>query len=399
MSEHKKWLDTVIPQIIGNIEPHMEDVCYELIRDDHRLLTNIFFVCVKYRQRTNGLIKQLSLVIKKPRGITLRDVVYTIPQFRNEILFYKTYCQSSENFPRCFYAYESSSLLACNSVIALENVQDRGFKDSPCTFNVPHDYVLAVMRALGRFHAKGYVMKEKMRTEFFHLASRFQKIKFIEFKLVKAILKESAIQVVNYLRDHGHDAHFCDKLEVLFSKMYEETMLRLFEPAEPLSTICHGDLTLDNMFFKTQSNGRVDAMLIDFACLTYNRPVIDLSTFLCLSCTNETIRNKLPEILRIYHSALTDYMLQEGVQDIQQYSYAAILDDYKRGCLIGFIIAAFYLPCMLRHVNFDLTLDIELSVYKYMSCKNSSVHKNSVMKILTDLLLQMHEDGCLDHFL
>ncbi|XP_014483849.1 PREDICTED: uncharacterized protein LOC106749180 [Dinoponera quadriceps] len=396
MSEDKKWLDTVIPKIAEGIGSHVEDVRYELVKSLRSLMSYIYFVCVKYTNNLNQMSEECSFVIKKSTGC---DSVSVGPQFSNEILFYQMYRRLDENFPRYFYSHEPLQLTSTDWVIAFEDVGKLGFEACPYNYDAPYEYILAVVRELGRFHAKGYVMKEKNRAEFFRIVGKIKETRYDETtgKWLKGFINYLPIRAVEYLRDHGHDPNFCNKMEAVLSNAFKNVMTRVAEPSEPLSTICHGDATLNNVFFKTRDDGQFDAMLIDFALLRYGTPVIDLSTFLYLSCTNSMMREKFFDILTVYHTELTNRLLQEGFRDIRKYSYNAILDDYKRGCVFGFVIASFYLPVLMGIApNLEMTYldDTEFFIKQSKECGGEKMSA-----IFAEMLLQISDLGGLDHIL
>lgn len=97
----------------------------------------------------------------------------------------------------------------------------------------------------------------------------------------KLLINSQATRAVKYLRNHNYDAIFCDKMEALLSNAFDEVMMKIIKPLEPLSTLCHGDFILNNILFKVEDDEQQRTMLIDFALLTYLTPVVDLSV--CLS--------------------------------------------------------------------------------------------------------------------
>ncbi|XP_077275371.1 uncharacterized protein LOC143904510 [Temnothorax americanus] len=115
--------------------------------------------------------------------------------------------------------------------------------------------------------------------------------------------------------------------------------------------MCHGDFLLSNIFFKADEGGRYSAMLIDFALIRYSTPIVDLSTYLYNCCWNEEIREKFFDIMRAYHDALMEYLLNAGVQNIEKYSYNTLLDDFRRGALFGFIVVSHFLPTILEYLK------------------------------------------------
>ncbi|XP_012232368.1 uncharacterized protein [Linepithema humile] len=399
--EFQKWAKvnktakTVISKVIENLGPNIDDVRYEITSSTDIYISTLYYMSVKFKNK-KGQDEELSMILKRPTQMeAIKQLARVDPQFHNEILFYRMYAQPDENFAKCFYADERPPI---DSVIALENVSKRKYHSCPCKCDPPLEYTLAAVREIGRFHGKGYAMKQQQREKFFDIVEQIQEARYDrEYDSYKFLVDTTATRAVDYLRDRGHDAIFCDKMESLLSNAFDEVMMKTVEPLEPLSTLCHGDFTLANVLFKKEDDGEYRAMLIDFALLRYGTPVIDLSTYLCVSCPTEVRKDKFFEIMRAYHGALEQYLLEAGVRDIEKYSYDALLDDYKRGALFGFLIITFYLPTLLGHIKFEETAkDVDhTEIAKYFKVAGG----DEISEILGNLLLHLKDLGCLQHVL
>ncbi|CAL1683462.1 unnamed protein product [Lasius platythorax] len=317
-------------------------------------------------------------------------------KFHNEILFYCTYARSEENFARCFYADEQSF----DSVIALENINDRGYYPCSWAYDPPLEYILATMREIGRFHAKGYVMKEQQWEKFFDIVKQLHETKYRRNvgKERKDFFSIPVMRVMDYLRSHNHDAVFCDKMTALFLDAYDKVIVKMVKPVEPLSTLCHGDFTLNNILFKKGDDEQLRAMLIDFADLRYSTPVVDLSTFLCVSCSNELRKNKFFEIMQAYHDELKKYLSDADVWNVEKYSYDTFLDDYRRDAVFGFVIASFFLPMLLGYSKVNLEM---MATAGFLEAAKESKQSggDKMSKILANMLLHLRDLGCLENFL
>ncbi|XP_029173488.1 uncharacterized protein LOC114942316 [Nylanderia fulva] len=314
-------------------------------------------------------------------------------KLHNEILFYSTYARPDENLARCYYVHEQ----ACDSVIALENVNARGYYHCPFTYDPPLEYVITAMREIARFHGKGYVMKELQREKFFNIANQLRETKF-PIDMVqerKNFLKTIVMRTVNYLRSNNYEKEFCDKMAALISNTYGN-MTKILETVEPLSTTCHGDYVLTNLLFKKEDDGQLRGIPIDFAEWKYARPVVDLSTFLCVSCSTEMRRYKFFEFIRVYHNELKKYLSDAGIWNAEKYSYDVFLDDFKRGAFFGLIIASYFLPVLWGYSKLDIEM---LATKGYMeSAKEcSQAGGDKMSKIITDVLLHLRDLGCLEN--
>jgi len=387
-------------KIIENLGPHISDVKYELSDPSlNAIMSSKYDIYMSFRDEAKGERVKLSLILKKPVSSDyLRTMLRSDYQFHNESLFYQIYAQSEEHIPRCLYVDQSN-----NSLIALENMNTKGYYSCLYNYDVPLEYTLAVMRELGRFHGKGYYMKERRREELFALVKQLQEPRYYDrlnnkINIFAEFVDVLTMQAVDHLRYQGYDPVFCDKMEALFTNTFTNVMMKLVQPLEPLSTLCHGDLTIDNVIFKMQSDGKYRAMLLDFAMIKYATPVIDLSTYLCICCSTEVRRNKLPEIMRAYHDALKEYLQDAGIWDPDKYSYDTLLENYRWGGLLGFCLASTYLLVLMGYMPINPEQMNALGVTEY-SKGYKRVPSDELSKRLADMLLELKDFGCLADFL
>jgi len=389
-------------KVIESLGPNLDEVRYDLDTSVNYRMSDFYHVCLRFANKTKNQSEEHSIILKRPvQAEIVRERINSDAQFNNEILFYHMYARPDENFARCFYA---DARPPADSVIALENVAKRGYHPCPHEYDPPLEYTLAAMRELGRFHGKGYVMKELQREKFLDIAGRIREVRYGATKDSSRIFFNTiATRPLEYLRARGYDAAFCDKMESVLSNVYDGVMRKVVEPLEPLSTLCHGDFALSNILFKAEDDGQYRAILIDFALLTNGRPVMDLSTYLCVFCSNEARKEKFSEIMRAYRDALKDYLLDAGIRDIEKYSYDALVDDYRRGSLFGFVIAVLFFPVLFGTFTSNMftqrmesmeSMDHEESAITY-----KRIGGDVVTEKLVDLLLELKDSGCLEHFL
>ncbi|XP_011702244.1 PREDICTED: uncharacterized oxidoreductase dhs-27-like isoform X3 [Wasmannia auropunctata] len=370
----QRWSKKVMSKIIENFGSNIDEVRYEITERTDIYMSSMYNTCVKFKNRMTSQNEERSMILKRPmQAEDWRRMSGSDVQFHNEILFYRTYARPEENFPRCFYVDEKPPT---DSVIALENVSKLGYYPYPYKYDVPLEYTLAAMREIGRFHGKGYVMKELQKEKFFDIVKQLQDSRYGTNDDFKIFVNSQAMRAVEYLRRHDHDAVFCDKMEALLSNAFDEVMMKTIKPLEPLSTLCHGDFTLNNILFKMEDNGKQRAMLIDFALCRYSTPVVDLSTYFCLCCFNEVTKDKFFDIMGVYYDALKEYLLEAGVWNVEKYSYDALLDDYKRD-------------------GPQMTNMGPLECYKL----NKQLGGDKISKILADILLHLRDLGFLKHYL
>jgi len=94
----------------------------------------------------------------------------------------------------------------------------------------------------------------------------------------------------------------------------------------------------------------------------------------------------------VYHDALKKYLVDAGISDIEKYSYEALLDDYRRGGLFGFLIASFFLPVLMGY-SLNVNMEFEENGKFLKQCGG-----DEISKILANMLLDLKDLGCLKYF-
>ncbi|XP_031836576.1 uncharacterized protein LOC116428713 [Nomia melanderi] len=389
-------LDLLIAKVTGSLGKEYEDAYYDLSSPNESFfLASMFFLNITPKHvNEKGEKRTVKVVVKRPSPFPgVREMLRSDAQFHNEILFYNQYARGHEDLPGCYYTDENPPV---KSVIALENIEERGFTLSSWRYNVPMEYTVAAFQEMARFHAKGYVMKERSPTEFFDFVENIQETRYDNdpengFGIITNMVTNRSIE---YLRKHGHNKDFCDKMDVYLSNTYENVVLRCIKAEEPLVTLCHGDFTMNNIFFKKEG-GEIRAMLIDFALIRYGSPIIDLSTFLCLHCAEEIGKDLIDSGLKAYNDSLIQCLTENGIKNLERFSYEAICNDYKEKGMFGFAIAAFFLATVMGRAEQTIedmsNMDsIEAAIIL------RDLGGDEISDILAKMLLILQEYGCLD---
>lgn len=249
---------------------------------------------------------------------------------------------------------------------------------------------------MARFHAKGYVMKDRSPAEFFDIVENIQETRYDNdpengFRTTTNMVTNRCI---DFLRKSVHDEDFCDKMDAYLSNTYDNVVLKSMKVEEPLATLCHGDFTMNNTFFKKDGN-EVRAMLIDFALMRYGPPSIDLSTFLCLHCAEEISTDLIDSVLKAYNDSLVQCLTENGIENRGRFSYEAICNDFKVYGMFGYVIAGFFLATVMGKdqpsvEEMSLMDPVEASVIL------RELGGDEISDILAKMLLVLHEYGCLD---
>lgn len=211
-----------------------------------------------------------------------------------------------------------------------------------------------------RFHGMSYVAKHKDPQGFHQVITDifnwYQSVYASEHWLLQndSVWKFGKRGVDRLLERSGHLYRDHDHLD-RFIKLIAETggsmVLRMAEPCEPFSVVCHGDFNRNNVMFRYDSHARpVDTLLIDFGTPRYGSPALDLSFMLYMNTTQDMRQNRWDDLLNVYCTTLAA-AVPPGVRVP---SRAEMDAEMAASALFGFLHAAFFLPLQMddRRYNF-----------------------------------------------
>ncbi|XP_031627282.1 uncharacterized protein LOC116343401 [Contarinia nasturtii] len=285
---------------------------------------------------------QSSLILKiapknlKRRGeFALRQMFLREIDMYDKVLVYFNEFQLSQGvdlekdgfneFPQ-YYSSISEDLFES---VFLEDLRIRNFemvnvRKETITF----DHMSAVLKALGKFHAISFALKDQQPEKFKQLASlaieQFwtQSHDMItEFEKCFEVLKEEKC------------FDLFEKIKKSVGDDYYSTIMCLAssQAAEPYAVICHGDVTSNNTMFSKDDEGKPNKVKIfDFQFTRYASPVIDLLLYLFCTITKELRDQHYEEFLHIYHDSLSDLLRRLGSDPQKLFPYEALLDQLQK---------------------------------------------------------------------
>lgn len=120
-------LDLLVAKVTEVLGKEYQDAYYDLSSpNDSFYLASMFFLNITPKHVDENRQKRtVRVVVKRPSSLpALREIQKCDAQFHNEILFYNRYARGHEDLPLCYYTDENPP---DKSVIALENIEERGF--------------------------------------------------------------------------------------------------------------------------------------------------------------------------------------------------------------------------------------------------------------------------------
>lgn len=204
--------------------------------------------------------------------------------------------------------------------LKLKHFELLNLRQQPLTFK----HMSLVMKALGKFHAISFALKDQQRDKFKQLSSLVYDQYWTNFKDDFQAIYEFTF---NYFKTCMEKLKRFDLLEKLNKAAGENpcgTALKMATGplAEPYAVICHGDVTTNNSMFRTNEQGNpIDFKLFDWQFSRYASPVTELVPYLMCSTTKELRAKHYDDFLKIYHESLSDLLMRLDFSSFRFYSF------------------------------------------------------------------------------
>lgn len=208
--------------------------------------------------------------------------------------------------PQCYRTVKKEF----NECLLLEDLSVRNFRMiDKYTEAVTADHVNLVLKALAKFHAISFALRDQQPEKFLKFAS----------KLKETFISEENIHLHDYFdgmkaRIRGillkveADEHLITKIETLFErpaiKILTDCLSKQYETA-----ILHGDVWQNNTLFRYDDKGiPIEVNLIDWQVCRNASPVLDVLYFL-FGCTTKELRDDhYEDFLNVYHEQLSNHI-------------------------------------------------------------------------------------------
>lgn len=218
----------------------------------------------------------------------------------------------SQNGFHEFTKYYSSISEEFSEALFLEDLKLRHFevinhREEPLTF----DHMSLVMKALGKFHALSFALRDQQPEKFKQLTDQLHELYWV---LAKTQITEHFTSLVERFKNILKAEKQFDLLERFNRKIGNDFFATIFRlasgaTAEPYAVICHGDLTVYNSMYRKDEHGKpAEIQFIDWQFSRYASPITDMVPYLFCSTTKELRDKHLEDFLKIYHGSLSDLL-------------------------------------------------------------------------------------------
>lgn len=255
-----------------------------------------------------------------------------IPTFQE---FQKNYqnIKIFDNVPKCYAALSEK----CNEKILLENIKFKNYVLHPKKQLINSKMYEKIFQLYGKFHAISFAFKQQRPELFSELVSNLKNNwpAFTTLILYKSIT--NAVNRIKRILESRNE----EKLLKRFLN-YMDNGLDIFKNSiqykDSYGVIIHGDCWSNNLMFKYNSAREIeDIKLIDFQMSLLGSPVHDLSYTFYSGASKEALDN-LEELLKIYHTTLSEHLKHYGLNAEKVYPFAVMKEEWRKYCSFGFIM-------------------------------------------------------------
>nr|XP_023023754.1 uncharacterized protein LOC111511913 [Leptinotarsa decemlineata] len=250
-----------------------------------------------------------------------RTVLPTFHEFQLE----RNITETFEAYPKCYKTFLSED----SEVLVFENLKKRGFvlHHPRKPMNLQHIHL--VLRNYAKLHALSLAMRDQDKKDFHELTADYTS-PMKEFVISSGVFRKKE-RVCELLENGGRD-DLVVKFEKEIGSRKEKIILDILNDVVEESVIIHGDCHNNNFLFRYEENDEenpLDVAILDWQISTLNSPAMDLSCFLYLCASGESL-SRLEELLELYHSNLRDFLRQLGSDVEELFPYNILVNHWKK---------------------------------------------------------------------
>ncbi|EGK96687.1 AGAP013267-PA [Anopheles gambiae str. PEST] len=302
-------------------------------------------------ERPATLPKPFSVIAKVAPTTSLRRSLYnSSAHFQREKYVFDVVLPMFERFQQARGLRTAKSFAHYPSVIVSEccegfeyilqrDLMAHGYRNFPRTEPLAYEDVLLVLTHLAQFHAISFAMQQQAPDAYAQIVSELQETifvpplhsSFVDFLQRKV---DYAIETLQRNPAAG-DGAVAERL-CRFRDEYGQAMVDCVQNRDD-TVICHGDCWISNILYRPMN--AKELKFLDWQVARCATPAIDLSYFI-FCCTDSELRERLPELLRKYHSALVRRMDELGtVNGRELFPFERLQMHMKKYARFGFGMA------------------------------------------------------------
>lgn len=315
---------------------------------DHATLT------IEYCQ--NGENKSEKFFAKSnPNHVSFyKDFIVEGRMFFKEVAFYQDLIgEMLENgveivkdcVPTCYSARSGEYLI-------LEDLVERGYKTEDHRVPLKMDFVKLGLAAMAKLHCSALVYEEIMKIKTgsdFKLGDVYPEM-FRESFFADApaairltdTMKRGAITEIELTRD---DRVINSEILTKLILEYIDRIREIIRPSKLYrNTICHGDIWLSNVMFKSENSKPNHACIVDFQNFRYAPPAQDFMFFMYLSTDREFRRECMRDMIEFYYREMCDIFKGYHLNPEEILPYEEFINSCNHYRIYGCLLALNHNP-------------------------------------------------------
>ncbi|XP_022213685.2 uncharacterized protein LOC111068501 [Drosophila obscura] len=273
------------------------------------------------QQQQPATREAVTVIVKRQIASLSRRQLYRCEEaFSNEINAYRhlvpllrRYSQQSL-FPLCHIAESHDQSETGEPIIVLQDLKALGYRMRNRLEGLELGHCLLVMKKLAQMHAASLAAQQLESALFAAQVEHMSEIVYCEeaAEFYSTILDTSVQQALDSLSSSNADGSLTTPIcliEELRPTLFEHLQRNINAAAEaPFSVICHGDLWVNNIMFRSQPE---EVIFFDLQAMRRTSPVFDILHFIYTSTRRRLRDDHTDTLLAAYAEALAHELNQQ----------------------------------------------------------------------------------------
>ncbi|XP_063834336.1 uncharacterized oxidoreductase dhs-27-like [Ostrinia nubilalis] len=322
---------------IGNFEYHVDYIS----GGRENFVANIFRVVIRDTDKNeiqSVIVKTLVNTTRQElfhdihkREVTVYNVI--LPRFKE--VQEKIDAEKRVLLPECLYSNADRS----KEIIILRDLGESGFvgDDTLAEFKELNlNQVQLILTELAKFHALSFVLENQDYENYCKIKLKFEDILYQENFLCKSKLRNYFFESYDMSVNLVTDSEARKKLVKARPKLLE--LLKMYNQPSKHSVLCHGDLWVNNMLFKKESD-HSKICFIDFQAMRCASPATDIVYFMYLCTTSKFRSEHFKQLQFDYYDTLNSTLKDYDIDVNSVYPRDEFEKDVRENLPLGLLIA------------------------------------------------------------
>ncbi|GLV39607.1 uncharacterized protein CBL_08326 [Carabus blaptoides fortunei] len=356
----KELVENTLVDYFQNKSVHVVDMVSKFaVPIGDNFCSDLFRLTVSYKSSAINNTETISLIAKvKPETGAKQMLTNEIPVFEKESEMFNVTLKKLHQLlgAKCLSAECLQAEVGTHGWLILQDLAPLGYTMADRKAGLDMNHCLMVLNKVAKMHASSAVLYEKEPNSM----TNYDKGIYTN-QLGNPIASHfcnSGIQSLALAVDKWQGfTQYSSKLTAIAEHIFEK-VVKGSERRAGFNVLNHGDLWVNNILFKYDSNGDpVDCKFVDFQFSVYTSPAIDLQYFIYTSVKQEIERTQLNRLLDCYYEELVKQLKKLNYPKEKIPTLEWIRKDFSDRSLYGFAAAFTVLPIVKAPPRKDATFD------------------------------------------